>query len=717
MNDLMLLRLFSFSSVFLVLTSGVLILILLKYGKSSLHVIWGLFNFSILIWGSGLFFSSITSDYYIALKWLRIGFAGSIFISVFFFHLSTYFYSFKKYYLYIAYGQAAIFLFWDIFAGNSFLPAAHKLFNSFYYPKLISLPSLIATTIWSIWIVLGFYGLLRAYFSASGAKRMQLAYLVVGMLIGWSGGLSYALPFFNRNFFPLGNFTVPIYSILSTYAILRHRLLDIKITFTRAGIFLLIYTLVLGLPFYLGYTTKSWAFSTSMAVLLATLGPLIYRYLQKKTEDLLLAQQKHYQSLLLQAASGMVTIRKLDKLSKLIVYIIKRTVKISFAAIFLYSEQERVYKLKAIRDAGRQPIDVIFASDDPFITHIKEKQEPFLYDELSFEIKDALRLPLDVNLFVPSFVENNLLGFVVLGEKENHTLYSDDDMNVFRILSHQAALAIQNCLFLEEFKNAQEKIFNAEKLASIGGMADGVAHQIKNRLNHFSIASGELQCEIRDFLRDHPDATQQIPDLQKTFDYLIHVSSSLIENVKRTDGIIKGILNYARVGEKETFFSNFSLQEIITLCLDLLRVKHGIVHFPLETNLGDSDTLYGVKAQIMEAIYNLLDNCYEAILDKMTRLETEGQDKNQVVPLITLKLSQTATASLIEITDNGIGIKEEDKHKIFAPFFTTKSSAKSGSGIGMYVVKRMIEENHKGKVTFESTYMQGTKFWVEIPKK
>ena len=126
-------------------------------------------------------------------------------------------------------------------------------------------------------------------------------------------------------------------------------------------------------------------------------------------------------------------------------------------------------------------------------------------------------------------IEENLLGFVVLGEKNNHEPYSEDDINVFKILTNQAAMSIENCLFFEEFKNAQEKIFTAEKLASIGGMADGVAHQIKNRLNHFSIASGELKCEIEDFRAKHKDFVEQNPDLEKTFKYSIEIADSLIK--------------------------------------------------------------------------------------------------------------------------------------------------------------------------------------------
>jgi len=131
--------------------------------------------------------------------------------------------------------------------------------------------------------------------------------------------------------------------------------------------------------------------------------------------------------------------------------------------------------------------------------------------------------------------------------------------------------------------------------------------------------------------------------------------------------------------------------------------------------IDSSDLIYGVKSQVMESIYNILDNCYEAIKEKMDYHLSEDEKKS-FKPLIKLKLTHNEKFSHIEISDNGTGIKEENRQKIFAPFFTTKPSTKSGAGVGMYVVKRIIEENHKGKISFESKYMEGIKFFIKLPK-
>jgi transcriptional regulator with GAF, ATPase, and Fis domain len=266
-------------------------------------------------------------------------------------------------------------------------------------------------------------------------------------------------------------------------------------------------------------------------------------------------EQPHYQKILLQAATGMVREHNLERLLKLIVCIIKKTVNIDFVAIFLQDKENKIYKLKATR--GKKLENLNFSYQDEFIKYLRKNTEPVFFEDLPPYLKNILS-SLKVELIVPSFMENVLLGFLFLGEKLNKKPYTQDDINIFKILSHQASLAIENCLFFEEFKKAQERIFIAEKLASVGGMADGIAHQIKNRLNHFSIAIGELKFEIEDFINSHKEFVEKNPHLKKTFDYLLYIANSLDKNVKMTNGIIRGILDFARIEEKDTFFSWFS---------------------------------------------------------------------------------------------------------------------------------------------------------------
>ena len=88
---------------------------------------------------------------------------------------------------------------------------------------------------------------------------------------------------------------------------------------------------------------------------------------------------------------------------------------------------------------------------------------------------------------------------------------------------------------------------------------------------------------------------------------------------------------------------------------------------------------------------------------------------NFFVPKIDLTFHQGTEGYIIHVTDNGIGIKQEERAKMYAPFYTTKDSSKSGAGLGMYVVKRIIEDDHKGQIWFESEPFKYCTFYIKIP--
>ena len=706
---------FAIESFVLGFACAILTVIIFYNRTRFLHTVWALFNISVGFWAFGALIVTLCKDPYSTLMTWRITEIGVAFLAVFFFHVTCELCElYPKKLLTAAYAQAIVFSILSL-TSNNFFSGTKIVYGSIYY----AVPGLYFYAFFVIWMALvglSQYFLFTTYIKSQGFQQKQLLYFIAATVAGFSGGATNFFPHFGLKIvYPIGNTTIILYCVIVTYAILKYHLLDLKVAVTRVGIFLTLYALVLGIPFYVGFKTDSWIWSTTFAVCLATLGPLIYRSLRLKAEDLLLSEQRRYQKILIQAASGMTKEHNLERLLELIVRIVKKAVKMEYAAIFLEDNGIEAYRLRAVRSDTPLEGEIIFKYSDPLIQFMKIHKEPFLFEEIPPEIRKSMNFPLNISLFVPSFYDDSSIGFMMLGNKLNKKAYSIDDINVFKILSRQTSMSIENCIFVEEFKKAQERVFAAEKLASIGGLAEGVAHQINNRLNHFSMVSGELKFEVDSFLESHANLVEQNPELKKTFEYFIKISESLISNVKRTDGIVKGILNYAKVEAKETLYSNFFLQEVIDLSLDLLRIKHGIQDFPLELDKQSSDLIFGVKSQIMESVYNLLDNAYEATLDKINILTSE--EISRYIPKINVSVSQKPERCVIQFSDNGIGIKQADQHKIFAPFFTTKASSKSGAGIGMYVVKRMVEENHKGKIWFESEYGKGTTVTVELPKK
>ncbi|MDD3730555.1 MAG: HAMP domain-containing sensor histidine kinase, partial [Endomicrobiaceae bacterium] len=191
---------------------------------------------------------------------------------------------------------------------------------------------------------------------------------------------------------------------------------------------------------------------------------------------------------------------------------------------------------------------------------------------------------------------------------------------------------------------------------------------------------------------------------------------SLETNVKKTNDVVSSILNYAKIESKQLMFEHFKFGEIIDLSFELLSAKHKITdmgNLKIIRNFKDDSTVFAVQAHMMEIVYNLIDNAYEAICEKHNILT--GENLKNFVPEIAIALSKKDKITTIHISDNGIGVKEENLSKIFVPFFTTKSSTKSGTGIGMYIAKRIIAENLKGRIWIESTYMHGTDIFIELP--
>lgn len=708
-------NLFAIGGLVLSITCILLALIVLINIKNTLQRTWLFFNLAVALWGIGAFFVGQAKSFTTAILFWKIAHVGVIFIAVYFLHTVIILCEQEKKLkniLIFAYLQGVAFLF--LLLTNQFISKVKLIYGSIYYNYSSGVLYPLFFFIWITLVVLGHFELIKCYIKSQGAKRNQIKYFFLGILIGFSGGVTNFFPMFGINIYPLGNFTIPLYCIISTYAILRYNLLDIRVAITRAGLFLIVYSLTLGVPFWYGFRTEEWLLVSIATAVLATAGPFIYIVLKEKAENILLAQQKRYQNILLQASNGMVRQHDLGKLVKLTAYIIKKSVNISFAAVFLYNKDNNKYELKVIRASEPSDITTNFNTDHPFIQYMITVEDPFTYEEIPQNIKDSLNMEFGA-LIVPSFVEKRFIGFLVLGKKLNKAIYSQEDINVFKTLSNQAALAVENCLILIEAKKTQQKLFSAEKLASIGGMADGVAHQIKNRLNLFSCAAGEQMFEIEDFIKDNAKLLDDNPKLKLSFDYIWKAAEQITDNVKKTDGIIQGILNFARTEYKEHYYANFSLRELVESSTLLLCAKHQLDTLPVTMNIAD-DTIYGVKAQLLECVLNLLDNSYEAIKEKVEYHLTDA-DKNTFTPSITVSAATKDGRSHIIFKDNGIGIKEEDKLRIFAPFFTTKSSTISGSGIGMYVVKRMVDENHNGKIWFESEYMKGTTIFIDMPFK
>ncbi len=673
-------------------------------------------SLSIAFYSAGYFVWQLSSTPEMATIWFRVLFTGIILINLtFLFYVFALIEKLNRRKIELAVYTVINIIFIALNLCSMLYTKLEPRFGLGFWP----VPTVLFHIYLAFWIwqlLYGFILLLWSLKATTGRLREQIKYTIASGLIGFIGGASNWPMWYKIDFLPYPNILIVVYIGLMGFAIIRYRLMDIKIVLTRTGIFLAIYTLVLGSPVLIGLHTNFGFLSFVTMFILATIGPILYRFLLGKAEDVLLSKQREYQKVLNESVVFMLREHSLDRLLKLIIYGMKTIIKVDYAAIFLNDKEHECFTLKAANTYQVIPEGFSIPCGNPTIELLMEHKRPLVLEEMSHLFhSDTDR---KIKMVVPSFFDNRLLGFLLLGEKENKTFYTMDDLQTFELLSHQTAMAIENCLYMEERKKTQERLFQAEKLAFIGGMAEGVAHQIRNRLNHFSLGSRQIQHEIADFQKLHEDIINRNQPIRETFDSLYEISESIVENVIRTNAVIQGILNYTIADDKRNTFSDFPFMDVAEGAIDLAKIKHGIDELPIKTEIDPDAMTFGVMTQLMESIYNLIDNSYEAIEEKRNSFKSSEERKNYE-PLILIRHTQQPDGSLIEIIDNGIGVADADTKKIFAPYFTTKSSFKSQSesGIGLYVVHRIIEENHKGKIWFKSAYMKGTTFFIKLPIK
>jgi signal transduction histidine kinase len=450
-----------------------------------------------------------------------------------------------------------------------------------------------------------------------------------------------------------------------------------------------------------------------MMAILATVGPFLYIFLQRRTEARLLREQKRYQDTLKHAAIGMTRIRNLRKLLTMITHIVTKTVRISFAAIYLRDRLTNEYPLQVFRGRNQAPL-VMLNSNSTLVKWLTEKREPLIYEEVKRQMQDSgdntfkaleanMRI-LNASVVIPSFLDHTLTGFVILGDKLSGQIYTPDDLSVFQVLASQAALAIENAQFYEEAKEMQAQIAQAEKMATVGTMADGLSHQINNRFYALSLIAGDSIDTIK-----MTDKSGCSPEIRSMLDQLNSALERIQVNVMQGGEVVKGILKYTRKGDEG--LEPLTIDQILDGTIDMVQFKVKLNEIDIIRNYPkDTPKIKANLVQMQEVFFNFIDNAYDAIVERRNTLKEEGYRGS-----ITITATPKDQVMQIIVRDNGMGVKTEDIKKIFTPFFTTKASSRKGTGLGLYVIRSIILETHKGKIDFNSEYKSGTCFTMEIP--
>jgi signal transduction histidine kinase len=265
---------------------------------------------------------------------------------------------------------------------------------------------------------------------------------------------------------------------------------------------------------------------------------------------------------------------------------------------------------------------------------------------------------------------------------------------------------------MAELKSAQSQLIQAEKLASLGELTAGIAHEIQNPLNfvnNFSEVNTELIEEMKTELENgnHQLALEIANDIKDNAEKILH-------HGKRADGIVKGMLQHSRIsnGVKEPTDLNALADEYLRLAYHGLRAKDKSFNATMKTNFDERIKNINIIPQdIGRVILNLITNAFYAVTEKK-KITGAGYEPTVTVSTAINPLSFGGGVKVI-VKDNGDGIPQKVLEKIFQPFFTTKPTG-HGTGLGLSLSYDIIKA-HNGELTVSTKEGEGTEFVILLP--
>ena len=268
---------------------------------------------------------------------------------------------------------------------------------------------------------------------------------------------------------------------------------------------------------------------------------------------------------------------------------------------------------------------------------------------------------------------------------------------------------------VEELKATQNQLVHSEKMASLGELTAGIAHEIQNPLNFVNNFS-EVSIELIDELAEEQTRSNRDPDLET------EILSDLKQNLQkishhggRASSIVKGMLQHSRTGsgQREPTDLNALADEYLRLAYHGLRAKDKMFNAQLITDFDSTLTQFDVVPQdIVRVLLNLFTNTFYAVQQRQKQTTTSGEAPYQ--PTVTVRSRFIDDQVQITVSDNGTGMPESVQQKIFQPFFTTKPTGE-GTGLGLSMAYDIITNGHGGTLSVESEEDKGTTFTIMLP--
>ena len=368
----------------------------------------------------------------------------------------------------------------------------------------------------------------------------------------------------------------------------------------------------------------------------------------------------------------------------------------------------------------------------PFANNITEKiiktREPLLVNEDLKKTYRQLKLHrrgewVESYLGVPITAGQEAIGVISVQSKSRETRFNENDLRLLTTIAANVGVAMQNAeayqklrTALDDLKAAQVQLVQQEKLASLGQLTAGIAHEIKNPLNfvnNFSDLSEELIGELTDAM--------ERGELEEARDIATDIGRNLKkihQHGSRADAIVKSMLLHSRGGSglQEPTDINGMVREYVNLAFHGMRAGKKPINVDIDLQLDDEVGEVPLIAEdFSRVILNLCNNAFDAMREKLNGGKSGNGESDKYLPKLTVSTKKDRDGIVIRIQDNGSGIPDDVRDKVLQPFFTTKKGTQ-GTGLGLSITNDIIKA-HGGELNIESSSKQGTSFVIRLMSK
>lgn len=482
------------------------------FGKTKLHRLLFVFNIVVAVWGLGLFLIGIADSESNALFSWKFAHAGSFLIGPIFYHIVSVFSGKRsKPLLYFGYLQAIITV--VIGVGTDIIFDKTRFVYGLHYYKANPV-YVIAVIFYLFFVILSYYILIKHFSKTQGYEHKQTFYIIFGFLFGFIGGTSTFLPMFQIDIiYPFGNFGITLYCVISTYAILRHRLLNLHIVLRKSLIYSISVSFLTGFFIVLVISATRYfsdfagithfSITVISALITAVLFAPLKNSIQFVVDKVFFRSIYDHYAIVQKISHELTSTIDLRHIYRLIIDNLFETLKLNNAHL-LYAGQES-YEMAYGRsmkdntknkdnsspssilktdhanesDRKRQPM----LNKDSVLVKLLQKKNILVKDEMDLNIHDPKARAIEeeftrygCEVVMPIFIDEDPIFILMLGEKLSGFIFSSEDINMLKTIANQAAIALKNAKLYDELENRVE-----ERTAEILKINDDLHKEIIER--------------------------------------------------------------------------------------------------------------------------------------------------------------------------------------------------------------------------------------------